>query len=66
MGFWDKLMGRGKQATGDVTGDESMRSEGMHQEAKGAAEDRAESAEAVAQDAREEAAEHEVKKETES
>jgi uncharacterized protein YjbJ (UPF0337 family) len=66
MGFWDKLMGRGKQAAGDVTGDASMRSEGVHQEAKGAAEDRAESAEEVAQEAREDAAEHEAKKETES
>jgi uncharacterized protein YjbJ (UPF0337 family) len=66
MGFWDKLMGRGKQAAGDVTGDDSMRSEGVHQEAKGAAEDRVDAAEDVAQEAREDAAEHEVKKEAES
>jgi uncharacterized protein YjbJ (UPF0337 family) len=66
MGFWDKLMGRGKQAAGDVTGDASMRSEGVHQEAKAEAEDRAEAAEAVAQEEREQAAEHEIKKEAES
>jgi uncharacterized protein YjbJ (UPF0337 family) len=66
MGFWDRLMGRGKQAAGDVTGDDSMRSEGVHQEAKAEAEERAESAESVAQDAREQAAEHEVQKEAES
>jgi uncharacterized protein YjbJ (UPF0337 family) len=65
MGFWDKLMGRGKQAAGDVTGDASMRREGVHQEQKGAAEERAESAEAVAQEEREKAAEHEIKKEAE-
>jgi uncharacterized protein YjbJ (UPF0337 family) len=66
MGFLDRLMGRGKKAAGDVTGDDSMRREGMHQEQKGMAEDRAESAEEVAQEERERAAEHEVKKETES
>ena len=32
MGFMDKLLGRSKKAAGDVTGDSSMRSEGMHQE----------------------------------
>jgi uncharacterized protein YjbJ (UPF0337 family) len=66
MGFWDKLMGRGKQAAGDVADDDSMRREGAHQEAKGAAEDRAEAAEDVAQEARVDAAEHELKKEAES
>mgnify|MGYP003694171223 CR=1 FL=1 len=25
MSFWDKIMGRGKKAAGDVTGDDSMR-----------------------------------------
>lgn len=63
MGFWDKLMGRGKKATGDVADDASLRREGMHQEQKGMAEDRAESAEEVAQEERERAAEHEIKKE---
>ena len=66
MGFLDRLMGRGKKAAGDVTGDESMRSEGAHQEAKADAEERAEAAEEVAQEARESAAEHETKKEAES
>jgi uncharacterized protein YjbJ (UPF0337 family) len=58
MGFLDKLLGRGKKATGDMTGDESMRREGMHQEQEGMAEDRASAAEDQAQGAREEAAEH--------
>ena len=35
MSFWDKLMGRGKKAAGDVADDESLRSEGAHQEAGG-------------------------------
>jgi uncharacterized protein YjbJ (UPF0337 family) len=58
MGFLDKLLGRGKKTTGDMTGDESMRREGMHQEQEGMAEDRASAAEDQAQGAREEAAEH--------
>jgi uncharacterized protein YjbJ (UPF0337 family) len=58
MGFLDKLLGRTKKATGDVTGDSSMRQEGMHQEQEGAAEDRASAAEDTAKAAREEAAEH--------
>lgn len=58
MSFWDKLMGRGKKAAGDVADDPSLRHEGMHQEAEGKAEDRAASAEDSAQAAREEAAEH--------
>ena len=58
MSFWDKLMGRGKKAAGDVTDDPSLRREGAHQEAEGQAEDRAASAEETAQEAREEAAEH--------
>ena len=41
MGLLDKLLGRTKQAAGDVTGDPSLRREGMHQEMEGAAEDRA-------------------------
>ena len=65
VGFWDKLMGRGKKATGDVADDASLRREGMHQEQKGMAEDRAETAEEVAQEERERAAEHEIKKEAE-
>ena len=58
MGFLDKLLGRGKQAAGDVTSDEEMRRKGVHQEAEGEAESRAASAEDVAQEARTEAAEH--------
>jgi uncharacterized protein YjbJ (UPF0337 family) len=58
MGFLDKLLGRGKQAAGDVAGDAEMRREGMHQEREGRAEDRAELHEKDAQAAREQAAEH--------
>ena len=58
MGFLDKLLGRGKRATGDMTGDDSMRREGMHQEQEGMAEDRASAAEDKAVEAREDAAEH--------
>ena len=58
MGFLDKLLGRGKQATGDVVNDPEMRREGAHQEAEGAAESRAERAEDMAQEARTDAAEH--------
>ena len=63
MGFLDKLLGRGKQAAGDVAGDSSLGSEGAHQEQKGMAEDRAEAAEDVAQAERRRAAEHDAKKE---
>ena len=45
MSFLDKLLGRGKKATGDMTGDSSMRSEGMHQEQEAMAEERARAAE---------------------
>jgi uncharacterized protein YjbJ (UPF0337 family) len=60
------LLGRGKQATGDLTGDSSLKSEGAHQEQKGMAEDRAEAAEDVAQEERTRAAKHEAEKEAES
>jgi len=66
MGFLDRLMGRGKKAAGDVAGDASLRREGVHQEAKGAAEKRAETAEQIAQEERTSAAEHEMKKDAES
>ena len=66
MGFLDRLMGRGKKAAGDLKDDASLRREGMHQEEKGAAEDRAEKAEETAQEHRKSAAEHEAKKEAES
>ena len=58
MGWLDKLLGRGKKAAGDITGDSSMRREGMHQEQEGMARERAESAEQLAQEERERAAEH--------
>jgi uncharacterized protein YjbJ (UPF0337 family) len=63
MGWLDKLLGRSKKAAGDVTGDSSMRSEGMHQEQQAMAEDRAESAEQMAQEERTRAAEHEAERE---
>jgi uncharacterized protein YjbJ (UPF0337 family) len=66
MGLLDRLLGRGKKAAGDVTGDASLRREGVHQEAKGAAEERAETAEQVAREERTAAAEHDLKKEAES
>jgi uncharacterized protein YjbJ (UPF0337 family) len=64
MGFMDKLLGRGKKAAGDMTGDSSMQSEGMHQEQQGMAEDRAKSAEEMAQTERESAAEHKAERES--
>jgi uncharacterized protein YjbJ (UPF0337 family) len=64
MGLWDKLMGRGKKAAGDVKGDASMREEGMHQEQEGMAEDRAEAAEDTAQAAREDAADHHAQRDS--
>ena len=58
MSFLDKLLGRGKQAAGDVTGDSSLRAEGMHQEHEANAKDRAERHEELAQEERDRAAEH--------
>ena len=58
MGWLDKLLGRGKKATGDVVGDSSMQREGMHQEQAGMADDRAQAHEEAAADARAEEAEH--------
>jgi uncharacterized protein YjbJ (UPF0337 family) len=60
MGFLDKLLGRGKQAAGDLTGDSSMRREGMHQEQSELADERAAAHEKQAAEARAEAAEHRV------
>jgi uncharacterized protein YjbJ (UPF0337 family) len=57
-GFLDRLLGRGKKAAGDMADDPEMRREGMHQEAEGAAESRADQAEDMAQEARTDAAEH--------
>jgi uncharacterized protein YjbJ (UPF0337 family) len=64
MGFLDKLLGRGKQATGDVINDPGMRREGMHQEQEGMAEERAAEAEREAMAEREKAAEHRTERET--
>ena len=58
MSWLDKLLGRGKKAAGDMTGDSSMRSDVMHQEQEGMAKERADSAEQMAQGERERAAEH--------
>jgi uncharacterized protein YjbJ (UPF0337 family) len=63
MGLLDKLLGRGKQAAGDVTGDSSLRREGVDQEQQALAEERAETHEEKAQDARIEAAEREARRE---
>jgi uncharacterized protein YjbJ (UPF0337 family) len=56
MGLLDKLLGRGKKAAGDLTGDSSLRREGMHQEREGLADDRAAQHEEMAQENREQAA----------
>ncbi|HET7044349.1 MAG TPA: CsbD family protein [Gaiellaceae bacterium] len=66
MGLLDKLMGRGKKAAGDLTGDSSMRREGMHQEQEGLAEERASSHEEMAAEERAKAAEHRVEKNDEA
>jgi uncharacterized protein YjbJ (UPF0337 family) len=39
MGILDKFRGRAKQAAGDVTGDPSLRREGLAEERKGEAKD---------------------------
>lgn len=65
MGLLDKLLGRGKKAAGDLAGDSSLRREGMHQEAQGAAEERAASHEEKAQAERADAARHEAEREAE-
>jgi uncharacterized protein YjbJ (UPF0337 family) len=64
MSWLDKLLGRGKKAAGDMTGDSSMRREGMHQEQEGMAKERADSAEQMAQEERERAAEHHAERDT--
>src|SRR5438045_3461178 len=40
MSWLDKLLGRGKKSAGEMTGDSSMKREGMHQEQAGMADDR--------------------------
>src|SRR6266542_7024854 len=63
MGFLDKLLGRGKKAAGDVTGDSSLRREGVAQEREANAEDRAAQHEEMAQEQREQAAEAHAERE---
>jgi uncharacterized protein YjbJ (UPF0337 family) len=63
MGLLDKILGRGKKAAGDVTGDSSMRREGAAQEREGAAEDRAAKHEELAAEQRQQAAEAHVDRE---
>ena len=60
MSWLDKLLGRGKKAAGDMTGDSSMQREGMHQEQSAMASERAENAEEIAQEERQRAAEHDA------
>jgi uncharacterized protein YjbJ (UPF0337 family) len=64
MGLLDKLLGRGKKAAGDLTGDASMRREGAAQERQGAAQERAEQHEEMAQEQRDKAAEARAERET--
>jgi uncharacterized protein YjbJ (UPF0337 family) len=63
MSWLDRLMGRGKKKAGDMSGDSSMKREGMHQEQEAMASERAESAEQMAQEERERAAEHHTERE---
>jgi uncharacterized protein YjbJ (UPF0337 family) len=56
MGLLDKLLGRGKKAAGDLTGDSSMQAEGAAQERASNAEDRAAEHEQMAQEQRDQAA----------
>ena len=65
MGLLDKLLGRGKQAAGDMTGDASLRREGVHQELEGQAADSAAKHEELASEERTRAAEHRAQRETE-
>lgn len=62
MSLLDKLMGRGKKAAGDLSGDASLRHKGMKQEQQGAAEERAGMHEEMAQEERERAAEHKAER----
>ena len=63
MGLMDKILGRGKKAAGDVTGDSSMQREGAAQEREGAAQDRADQHEEMAQEQRQQAAEAHAERE---
>jgi uncharacterized protein YjbJ (UPF0337 family) len=63
MGRLDKLLGRGKNAAGDLMGDASMRREGAAQEREGAAQERASQHEEMAQEQRNQAAEAHAERE---
>jgi len=63
MSWLDKLLGRGKKATGDMMGDTSMKREGMAQEREAMAEERAEMHEHEASAERQAAAEHHAERE---
>jgi uncharacterized protein YjbJ (UPF0337 family) len=63
MGLLDKILGRGKKAAGDVTGDSSMQREGAAQEREGAAQDQADQHEQMAQEQRQQAAEAHAERE---
>jgi len=63
MGLLDKILGRGKKAAGDATGDASMQREGAAQEREGAAEDRAAQHEEMAQEQRQDAADDHAERE---
>jgi uncharacterized protein YjbJ (UPF0337 family) len=63
MGFLDKLLGRSKKATGDLTGDTSMQQEGAAQERQATAEESAAQHEELAQEHREQAAEASIERE---
>ena len=58
MGFLDKLLGRGKKAAAELTGNARLRQEGQHQEQEATAEERAAQHEELAQKERERAAGH--------
>jgi len=64
MGLWDKLMGRGKKAAGDVMGDSSLRRQGTHQEKEGNLEDSAARHEELASEERTQAAEHRAERDS--
>jgi uncharacterized protein YjbJ (UPF0337 family) len=64
MGLLDKLLGRGKKAAADLTGDASMRREGAAQERQGAATERASQHEEMAQEQRDKAAEARAERES--
>ena len=63
MGLLDKLLGRGKKAAGDLTGDASLQREGAAQEREASAEDRASQHEEMAQQQREQAAQAHTERE---